>query len=200
MDLNDTLIPPILCKCGCGRPAPVSPKNDRGKGRIKGRAMPYRQGHHPRAPLAKRFWSKVDMSGGPDACWTWMATKDTAGYGRIMKTKGTTRLSAHRVAYELTYGPIPDDMCVCHACDNPPCCNPAHLWLGTSRENIADRQMKGRQSKHEGRPGARITMEIAARIREEYAAGGITHRGLGKKYGLERSSITYIISRKTWRD
>lgn len=72
-------------------------------------------------------------------CWEWTRSKATNGYGRI-----TNSLSAHRAAYELFVGPIPDGMQVCHRCDNPPCCNPAHLFLGTAADNAHDRDAKGR--------------------------------------------------------
>ena len=89
----------------------------------------------------KTFWESVDQSGGPDACWPWKR-KRTAGYGRIIR-RGIT-VSAHRVAYELVNGRISPDLFVCHRCDNPPCCNPAHLFAGSHDANMADRHQKGR--------------------------------------------------------
>lgn len=105
------------------------------------------------APLEKRFSSKVDRSGGPAACWPWKgAWRTEKGYGRILKDRRKGRaLRAHRVAWELAHGPIPLGLCVCHACDNPPCCNPAHLFLGTMLDNNRDRDAKDRHHRPSSR-------------------------------------------------
>jgi len=86
-----------------------------------------------------RFWEKVDMRGH---CWEWTAAKTSCGYGRF-KVEGKT-VGAHRVSYELHYGEIPEEMCVLHTCDTPPCVNPEHLFLGTPTDNNRDRDQKGR--------------------------------------------------------
>lgn len=88
-----------------------------------------------RAALEARFWPKVDRSAGPDACWLWMAAKSPAGYGKV-SAGGGGHLSAHRVAYELLVGPIPEGLTLDHLCRVPTCVNPAHLEPVTMRENI----------------------------------------------------------------
>lgn len=91
------------------------------------------------------LWGRVDKSGGPEACWPWTGARHK-GYGMIgiaRKKHGT-----HRVAYALATGD-PGDLHVCHACDNPPCCNPAHLFLGTHQDNMRDLVAKGRALKSE---------------------------------------------------
>jgi hypothetical protein len=95
-----------------------------------------------------------DTSGGPDACWPFMGFR-SKGYGRMQGGKrGAPMLFAHRIAYELANGPIPTgdgEWCVCHHCDNPPCCNPKHLFLGRDADNMADCHAKGRAAHQKAR-------------------------------------------------
>lgn len=92
--------------------------------------------------LSLRFWAKVDKR-GPDECWPWLgATNGNMGHGQL--TVAQRRHYAHRAAWELAHGPIPPGFFVCHHCDNPPCCNSAHLFLGTARDNAQDMVAKGR--------------------------------------------------------
>jgi hypothetical protein len=94
----------------------------------------------PRNVLADRFWIKVHKGDTGD-CWLWGGyTRD--GYGKFLANR-RLRL-AHRIAWELTHGPIPEGLCVCHSCDNPRCCNPVHLFLGSRGDNNRDRAQKGR--------------------------------------------------------
>lgn len=93
-----------------------------------------------------RFWSKVDRR-GPDECWPWRGRVNPDGYGLF--DLGKTATTAHRVAWELSNGePIPKDLLGCHTCDNPPCVNPAHLFIGTIADNNRDRTTKGRDGRH----------------------------------------------------
>ncbi len=87
------------------------------------------------------FWASIDTSGGPDACWPWKCARNRLGYGRVWTTR---ERRAAQVAWELTNGPWPYGMFACHTCDNPPCCNPDHIFPGTQLENIQDAKEKGR--------------------------------------------------------
>lgn len=91
-----------------------------------------------------RFWAKVDISAGADACWPWLACT-FQGYGRFQHAHRAH--AAHRIAYGLTYEPISKGLNGCHKCDNPICCNPSHIFIGTQADNIADRHSKGRDAK-----------------------------------------------------
>lgn len=89
------------------------------------------------------FWDRTTRM--PNGCWEWHGARNDRGYGTVTKN-----VRAHRYAYELLGGPIPEGMCVCHTCDNPPCINPAHLFLGTIGENNRDRHAKGRTNSVKG--------------------------------------------------
>lgn len=93
-----------------------------------------------------QFWAGVKKA--ENGCWEWMGTRLPRGYGRTTIIKGGRQMYTHRLAWELTHGPIPDGLFVCHTCDNPPCCNLDHLWLGTIKDNNQDCTKKGRHYSH----------------------------------------------------
>lgn len=97
-----------------------------------------------RRPLDERFWEKVVTS--PDSCWLWTGAQSPRGYGAFVVSRGDVR-TASRVSWELVNGPIPDGLWVLHRCDNPPCVNPDHLFLGTHQDNMDDMAQKGRGRK-----------------------------------------------------
>jgi hypothetical protein len=146
-----------------------------------------------------RLWSKVDRR-GDDECWPWTSSLNKAGYGRFYY--GGTMTVGHRVAYILTHGDIDPDLCVCHRCDNPPCCNPAHLFLGTRAENTADMIAKGRSPDHRGEanPRTRLSNAAVVRIRELYASGGISQQKLATMFMTSESNIWYIVHHLTRTD
>lgn len=94
-----------------------------------------------RKPMLDRFWAKVRKS---DGCWEWTASRGIRGYGQFRLPRTRQMSGAHRVAYELSVGPIPEGMFVCHHCDNPSCVRPDHLFVGTNSQNILDAVRKGR--------------------------------------------------------
>ena len=101
-----------------------------------------RGNQYKKHPIELRFWEKVTR-GDESECWEWTGFRKPEGYGVFLLKKGRYA-TASRFAWELTHGPIPDGLCICHTCDNPPCCNPAHLWLGTRADNNRDKTEKGR--------------------------------------------------------
>lgn len=110
---------------------------------------------------------------------------------------------AHRFSYVLHFGEIPEGLIVCHRCDNPPCVNPRHLFLGTYKDNTQDCIRKGRDSHHNPPKGerqhlAKLTEANVREIRAEYAAG-ISIKELTAKYGLVKSSMTSVVKRQTWK-
>jgi len=152
-----------------------------------------------RAGTGENFWPMVDQSGGPDACWPWMGKRDEHGYGRYSEN-GLT----HREAYARTYGHIPDGLDMCHHCDNPPCCNPSHLFPGTAADNVRDASSKGRLKRDPAKfwgekcASAKLTDDLVRQLRADYAAGE-KPRALGIKYGVSHSQACNIIQRRCWR-
>lgn len=127
-----------------------------------------------RGTISERFWPKVNIA-GKDECWTWNASKDNHGYGKMSGPVGSSPLRAHRVSWEIHNGKIPEGLVVCHKCDNPPCVNPAHLFVGTQKDNTLDASRKGRVHgdlpllRGERNGSARLTDDDADSIRREYA-------------------------------
>jgi HNH endonuclease len=153
---------------------------------------------HTRQMTEKRFWSKVQKSEG---CWLWLAGTYPNGYGRIGVNRH--RVGAHRQAWIYTNGPIPVGRVICHKCDNPPCVNPAHLFLGTMSDNTQDMISKDRLVIGLRRTGqescnARLSNEQAGEIRTLYADGKDSQQALGDRFGVSQRAISHIILRKTY--
>lgn len=149
-----------------------------------------------RKTLAERFWTKVDKR-GPDECWPWTARVSSWGYGQIISPPGPkqTVLTASRVSFEIHNGPIPSGMVVCHSCDNPRCCNPAHLWIGTHKDNCADRNRKGRQSRGLTRPGVKLTPEKVLAIRASEKDNAM----LAAEYGVAPAYVWALKAKMYWK-
>lgn len=162
---------------------------------------------------AERFWERVEV-GEPDECWEWRrARKD--GYGWLWVGDGQCD-RAHRVAWLLTNGEIPADLPhVLHHCDNPPCCNPEHLFVGTNADNVADMCAKARQAagdrsgarlhperlaRGEANGAAKLTWAQAAEIRTRRRAGGETGRALAAEFGVSPMIVSKIARGILWKE
>jgi hypothetical protein len=126
------------------------------------------------------------------ACWEWEGSRLPRGYGRL------NGKYVHRMVYEHVYGPIPPGMYVCHSCDNPPCINPKHLWLGTVQDNTADATAKGRMPRGERNGSARLTTVQVVAMREQYAARLRTQEQLAAEYDTNIANVNAIVRGKLW--
>ncbi len=150
----------------------------------------------------ERFWEKVDRRGA-DECWPWKGLKNRAGYGRI-NFSGKDYI-AHRTAYFLHYKKDPIPLLVCHHCDNPPCCNPAHCFKGRHVDNSADMVRKGRNAhvlklRHEAHPQTKLTIKKVRKIRRLYALKRFNQYELASNFNVSRSTIADLLKFRSWRD
>jgi predicted DNA-binding protein (UPF0251 family) len=159
------------------------------------------------------FWARVRKT---RSCWPWSGARNGCGYGSIRY--GGVTLLTHRLAWSLTNGAVPEGLAVLHRCDNPACCNPAHLFLGTQDDNMKDCARKGRivnadisgnanpSRMHPERlrrgshhPQAKLTEQDVRAIRAEYAAKKVSQQQLAARHGVARATIGNILTRKIWQ-
>lgn len=146
--------------------------------------------------LTERFWARVQKG---DGCWLWTAATTSHGYG-VASWRGRV-VMAHRIAWELAYGEWPGSADVCHTCDNPPCCNPAHLFLGDAKSNAADMVAKGRGRnvplRGEANGHSRLTSDMVRSVRLDIALGVSAVR-IARGFGCSPTTIRDIRSGRTW--
>ena len=149
-----------------------------------------------------RFWRRVSYS--PTGCWEWKGAHANYGYGQVYIGGRIQR--AHRIAWEMFYGPIPPGIKVCHACDNPPCVRPDHLFLGTQADNLHDMLAKGRHftpfGSREQRGEANLTAKLTEKsVREirRLGAYGMFQKDIAARYGITLSNVGCILRRETWK-
>lgn len=130
-----------------------------------------------------------------NGCWEWEKYKNPAGYGQV-RINGKLWL-VHRYVLMQILGEIPDNLFVWHTCDNPACCRPSHLRLGTHTQNMADAALKKRINAGEANTGAKLTAEQVGLIREAYAKG-ISQAELARRFQVNRSCIYKIVTRLHW--
>ena len=149
------------------------------------------------------FWSKVAITKSIKECWEWIGAKKPKGYGNVRINK--QYLIAHKVAFEIINGPIPEGYMVCHICDNPSCCNPYHLMLGTTKSNSADMLIKNRQKskiyacKGSVNGNSKLTESDVIEIRKLYESKLMNQYTLADKYNVSQTCIGSIVRKQTWR-
>lgn len=162
--------------------------------------------------IDERFWAKVDKGDGT-GCWLWTRATNSYGYGIFAVTAQDTQL-AHRIAWALTNGPIPEGLHCLHRCDNPPCVRPSHLFVGTALDNALDRERKSRGNhvtgdRHgsrthpeaypqgEDRPAAKLTEADVREIRRRRKAGQ-TLKAIAADYGVHHVTILRASTGANW--
>lgn len=149
-----------------------------------------------RIPTEVKFWESVERSEG---CWVWAGARDRRprhGYG-ITRVDGRN-VGAHRVAWELTHGPIPSGQHVLHRCDNPPCVNPAHLFLGTHQDNMRDMMAKVRNARGERSGNAKLIVGDVRRIRW-LVRQGHSQSAVARLFGLNSGTVNRISRGLSWK-
>ncbi|WP_026144095.1 HNH endonuclease [Xanthomonas sp. SHU 199] len=146
----------------------------------------------------KFTWDRVDRR-GEDDCWPWIGRLNSWGYGAC-QLNGRT-VNASRAAYLSAHGEIAEGLVVCHRCDNPACCNPAHLFAATQAENIIDCKRKGRWRNRSGpthpRPGAKLTPDLVRIARQLYVSG-VSQSEIGRLWGVHSSTISRAVRGERW--
>lgn len=153
-----------------------------------------------RAPLHVRFWRFVKKTRG---CWLWTGCLEKGGYGQLARDGHSNGIErAHRVSWEIHFGPIPKGKDVLHKCDVRKCVKPKHFFLGTNVDNVRDMVSKGRHGfgHHQGEAHgmAKLTAKKVRQIVRDFKRGNVTKIALGKKYGVTDVMVGRIIAKKAW--
>jgi hypothetical protein len=143
-----------------------------------------------RDSVSTRFWSRVEKT---DNCWLWTGALNVCGYGVFSITKDL-QVRAHRYAWTATHGEIPHNLLVCHHCDNPPCVNPMHLFLGTNKENMADAKRKHRIANGVRSPTSKLSEADVRMIR----LSSLSSTKLAKQFGISCSTVRRLLRNETW--
>ena len=176
-----------LCACGCGKPVARN-RNTwiKGHDHIGHSAIPI-------TPVDVRFWRNVQKT---ETCWLWMGARNMTHYG-LLGIDGHSRL-AHRISYALLVGPIPDGLDVLHKCDNPPCVNPDHLFLGDAKANAADKIAKGRHITGPSVLTAQLNADQVRQIRAYPRHPGYRAE-LVRMFGVPLPTIKHVLYGQTYR-
>jgi len=185
-----------LCECGCGQETADVCWNDTKNGLKKGDSRRFIKGHHTRkvhrtieSIMAACY---IDPMSG---CWIWQGNCTPQGYGVMSNCFGVqgNHQCTHRVTYELALS-HPGTLMVLHRCDNPACCNPNHLFLGTQLDNMQDKVSKGRQTRGEASPRSKLTLEQVTYIR----GSSLTGAELSRELGIGQNQVSKIRRNLSW--
>lgn len=149
--------------------------------------------NYPWSDPEEIFWSNIEKT---ETCWLWR-NGNSDGYGHF--SANGEQYIAHRFSYELHFGEIRDGLFVCHRCDNPPCVNPNHLFLGTPKQNSRDAMRKGRLAKGVKIGISKLTPKAVREIRSKYIPRKYSANRLAKEYGVSIGTIWAVLRMKTWR-
>ncbi len=159
--------------------------------------LPHKKARHSYCSDYCRFWDNVDIR-KPDECWQWRMHKIYTGYGYF--TLKNRPIRTNRISWIFSYGDIPDGLFVLHHCDNPSCCNPNHLFLGTQMDNMHDMISKGHKVVKTGSSNfhAKLSEDDILNIRTMYS-NGIYQKDIAKQFGICQQSVSLIVNRINWK-
>lgn len=140
------------------------------------------------------FWSRVDKSG---ECWLWTGSATSRGYGQFLMAG--VSWATHRLSYTIHFGPVPDGLSVLHRCDVRRCVQPAHLFLGTTDDNMLDMVQKGRSPRGERNRTARLTDDTVREIRALYATGRFRQVDLAERFRVSQKTVSAVVLRRKWK-
>lgn len=157
--------------------------------------------------LVEYFWERIDKNGpiperypelGP--CWIYTGGRDDDNYGRIHARHLGLQIRTNRLCWIIRHGSIPSHLHACHKCDNPPCSNPDHLFLGTDSDNFRDMSIKGRHAKPKGElhGGAKLDDKTVLEIRRLWDNKEMNQMQLASHFTITQPMISLIVRRKKW--
>lgn len=184
----------MKCECGCGNETNLAPTTRPSRGWVKGEPLRFILGHRARVPhpIAELLWPRIDVR-EPDECWLWTGHRGHYGYGRIHRGSVPRFILEEKLGRDLLAGEV-----VRHTCDNPPCCNPAHLIPGTQADNSRDAKERGRVAAGERHGMAKLTRDQVDEIRALHGTGEFTNADLAFQFNISPRTIRDIANGRSW--